>query len=355
MVDLQALHGSLAAELQRAASRVLSSGTFILGPEVIAFERELAELAGVAHAVGVSSGTDALLALLSAVGVGPGEEVVTTPYSFFATVEAIVRLGARPIFADIDLDTLNLDPSAAMARLGARTRAVVAVHLFGRVAAMQPLLGAGVPVLEDAAQAIGAPGVGSSRAAALSFFPTKNLGAAGDGGAVLTDDRELAVAVRALRVHGAAEKGTHTQIGGNFRLDELQAAILRVKAPHLKRWTEARRQHALSYHAALKELPVALPPLDAGCVWNQFVIRIPGGRRAALRDHLGSAGIATAVYYPVPLHLQPALAHLGYRPGDFPNAERAAAETLALPMCPTLTDGQVDRVAAAISKFFRSA
>ncbi len=354
MVDLQALHRSLADHLQQAACRVLASGNFILGPEVTAFERELAELTGVAHAVGVSSGTDALLSLLSALGIGPGDEVVTTPYSFFATVEAILRLGGRPVFADIDPDTLNMDASAAMARLGARTRAVVAVHLFGRAAALRALLGTGVPVVEDAAQAIGASGVGLSRAAALSFFPTKNLGAAGDGGAVATDDGELAAAIRALRVHGAAEKGTHTRLGGNFRLDELQAAILRVKLPHLKRWTEARRQRALSYHAALKELPIGLPPLDDGCVWNQFVVRIPGGRRLALRDHLRSSGIATAVYYPVPLHLQPALAHLGYRAGDFPNAERAGAETLALPICPTLTDSQVDRIAAAIAKFFRS-
>ena len=357
MADVQALHRPLESELRQAVWRVLDSGQFILGAEVDAFERELAAAAGVAHAVGVSSGTDALLALLIAAGVGPGDEVVTTPYSFFATVEAIVRAGARPVFADVEMDTFNLDPAAALAALGPRTKAVLVVHLFGRACSLDvlraPCRDRGIALLEDAAQAIGAPGVGSTGGAALSFFPSKNLGGAGDGGAVLTGDRGLAELVRALRVHGAAQKGTHTRIGGNFRLDELQAAVLRVKLPHLDAWTQARRARAVRYHALLEGLPIELPPLEEGCVWNQFVIRVPGGRRQKLQDHLARDGIASAVYYPVPLHLQPALAHLGHRPGNFPVAERAAAETLALPISPTLTDAQIDRIGAVITQFFR--
>ncbi len=357
MVDLQALHRPFADELRQAVWRVLDSGRFVLGAEVSAFERELADAAGVGWAVGVSSGTDGLVALLVGSGVGPGDEVVTTPYSFFATAEAIVRVGARPVFADVRPDTLNLDPEAALGRLGPRTRAVLVVHLFGRAGPLDALKTAcrdrGVALLEDAAQAIGAAGVGSCSGAALSFFPSKNLGGAGDGGAVLTNDADLARAVRTLRVHGADEKGTHTRIGGNFRLDEMQAAVLRVKLPHLKAWTAARRRHAIRYHAALRGLPAELPPLDEGCVWNQFVIRVPASRRSKLREHLTSARIASAIYYPVPLHLQPALASLGYHPGDFPVAERAAAEALALPICPTLTAAQIDRVAAVSAQFFR--
>jgi dTDP-4-amino-4,6-dideoxygalactose transaminase len=357
LLDPIALHRPLEAALGAAAARVLGSGRFILGAEVEAFERELAEAFGVTAAVGLSSGTDALLALLLAVGVGAGHEVVTTPYSFFATTEAVVRVGARPTFADVEPDTLNLDPRAAAQRFGARTRAVLAVHLFGRPASMAPLheacVAAGVPLLEDAAQAIGAVGVGSGRAAALSFFPSKNLGGFGDGGAILTNDTDLADAVRLLRNHGAAEKMWHQRIGGNFRLDELQAALLRVKLPHLSRWTSERRRLAALYRHRLADVPVALPPPDEGAVWNQFVIRVPADRRAALRRHLDDRRIASAVYYPTPLHLQPALAFLGHRPGDFPNAERAAQESLALPIFPGLTDGDVGRVAGALADFFR--
>jgi dTDP-4-amino-4,6-dideoxygalactose transaminase len=359
MVDLQVLHAPLARDLEQAIGRVLGSGRFILGEEVAAFERELAQACRLARAVGLSSGTDALLALLSAAGVGPGDEVVTTPYSFFATAEAIVRLGARPVFADVRPDTLNLDAAAALSKLGPRTKAVLVVHLFGRVAPIDPLREpcrrAGVALFEDAAQAIAAGGVGSSDGAALSFFPSKNLGGVGDGGAILTDDLKLAEAIRALRVHGAPEQGAHTRVGGNFRLDELQAAVLRVKLPRLPAWTAARRRCALRYHAALAGLPIELPPLpplEDGCVWNQFVIRVPAGARAKLREHLAAAGIATAVYYPVPLHLQPALAHLGYGAGSFPVAEAAAAETLALPIGPTLADGQIDRIASAAANVF---
>ncbi len=355
-LDLNAQHRPLAAALAAAAARVLASGQFILGPEVETFERELGAALGVKEVVGVSSGTDALLALLLAAGISPGDEVVTTPYSFFATAEAIVRLGARPVFADVEPETLNLDPRAAVRRFSARTKGLLAVHLFGRTARLSALRDAcataGVPLLEDAAQAIGAAEVGSGLGAALSFFPSKNLGGFGDGGAVLTNDDALAAAVRLLRNHGAAEKMRHERVGGNFRLDELQAALLRVKLPHLARFTADRRRLAALYRDRLGGLPIGLPPLDDGCVWNQFVIRVPAARRDPLRAHLDGRGIASAVYYPIPLHLQPALAFLGHRPGDFPNAERAAEESLALPIYPGLTDGALARVTDAVGDFF---
>ena len=357
LLDLSALHGPLEGPLRSAIERVLASGRFILGAEVAAFEGELAAALGRAHGVGVSSGTDALVAMLQAVGVGGGHEVVTTPYSFFASVEAIVRVGARPVFADVEAETMNIDPEAALSRLGGKTCAVLVVHLFGRAARTDSLREAcateGVPLLEDAAQAIGAAGVGSGQAAALSFFPSKNLGGFGDGGAVVTDDAAVASALRVLRNHGAAEKMQHQRIGGNFRLDELQAALLRVKLPHLARWTAERRRLAALYRERLARLPIGLPPPDAGCVWNQFVIRVPRAGRDPLRRHLEERGIASAVYYPIPLHLQPALAFLGHRPGDFPNAERAAKESLALPIFPGLGDGPLARVTDAVAEFFR--
>jgi dTDP-4-amino-4,6-dideoxygalactose transaminase len=366
MLDLEAQHAPLRGELEAAARRVLASNRFISGDEVAAFEREMAAALGVRRAVGVSSGTDALLALLMAAGVGPGDEVVTTPFSFFATAEAIVRLGARPIFADVQADTLNIDPEAAAARLGPRTRAVVIVHLFGRVARIAPLATAcaarGIPLLEDAAQAVGASGRDGAEyhragamggGAAISFFPSKNLGGFGDGGMVLTDDDGLAAKVRVLRNHGAPEKLRHEVVGGNFRLDELQAALLRVKLPHLTGWSNRRRQVAERYLHRLAGLPLELPRRDEGCVWNQFVVRVVSGRRGALVAHLAARGIASAIYYPIPLHLQPALRHLRHRPGDFPAAERATQEVLALPIYPGLTESAVDRIAAAAADFFR--
>jgi dTDP-4-amino-4,6-dideoxygalactose transaminase len=345
--------------LEAAAARVLASSRFILSEEVAALEAETAAALGVAQAVGVSSGTDALVCLLLASGVKPGDEVVTTPYSFFATAEAIVRIGARPVFADVDPATLNLDPHAAAARIGPTTRAVLIVHLFGRPARIEPLAAAcaaaGLPIIGDAAQAIGAPGAGARRlggaGAALSFFPAKNLGGFGDGGMVLTDDGGLAARIRRLRSHGADRKHHHVEVGGNYRLDELQAALLRVKLPFLTRWTDERRRVAATYRRLLEPLPLGLPPPDDGCVWNQFVIRVPGGRRDALAAHLRARAIETAVHYPVPLHLQPALAHLGHGPGDFPNAERAASDSLALPIFPELSDGRIARVAGALADF----
>ena len=357
LLDLKAQHRPLTEALHAAASRVLTSGQMILGPEVANFERELAVALEVAEVVGVSSGTDALLALLMASGVGPGDSVITTPYSFIATAEAIVRLGARPLFADIVPETMNLDAAAAAVLVGPHTKAVLVVHLFGRPAAVEPLrapcAAAGVPLLDDAAQAIGAWGSATGRAAAISFFPSKNLGGFGDGGAVATNDRELAAILRMLRNHGASEKLQHTRVGGNFRLDELQAALLRVKLPHLPSWTAERRRIAERYLDLLGSLPIALPPPDETCVWNQFVIRVAADRRPSLRRHLDDRGIASGVYYPVPLHLQEAFAFLEYQRGDFPNAERASAESLALPIFPGLTDDDLGRVTTALCDFFR--
>jgi dTDP-4-amino-4,6-dideoxygalactose transaminase len=368
--DLTAHHEPLLPELAAAAVRVLTSGRFIAGAETEAFEREVTAALSIAHAVGVSSGTDGLLAALMACGVGPGDEVVTSPFSFFASAGAILRLGATPVFADVEPATLNLDPTAAAERVGAKTRAVLVVHLFGRAARLDGLEAAcaarDIPIVEDAAQAIGAradrsasgrPVGALGRAAVISFFPSKNLGGFGDGGMVLTADADFAARIRVLRVHGATAKNRHEVLGGNFRLDELQAALLRVKLPHLPRWTERRRHIADHYRQCLSSLEAAgaidLPPADPGSVWNQFVLRIRDRARDSLRQHLAARGIATAVYYPTPLHLQPALAQLGLRAGAFPHAERAAAEALALPIYPELSLADADRVVAAVAAFFR--
>jgi dTDP-4-amino-4,6-dideoxygalactose transaminase len=308
----------------------------------------------------VSSGSDALIAILAACGIRAGDEVITTPLSFFATAEAIVRVGATPVFSDIDPKTLNLDLVAARERIGARTRAVLVVHLFGRMVDPAPLAGAALPIVEDAAQAIGASlpdgrGPGAlGTAAALSFFPSKNLGAMGDAGMVLTDDAGLAERVRAIRVHGAPSPHVHQTIGGNFRLDELQAAVLRVKLPSLSAWTARRREIAAVYRQAWADTPLGLPPAAAGCVWSQFVVRVPAGRRDALAAWLASRGVETAVYYPTPLHLQPALAALGGRRGQLPDAEAACAEVLAVPAHAQLTPDEVGRVCDEVRAFFRS-
>jgi dTDP-4-amino-4,6-dideoxygalactose transaminase len=364
LLDLGAHHAPLRTELLAALARVVDSGHFILGPEVAALEAEVAALSGARHGVGVSSGTDALLAALMALEVGPGDEVVTTPFSFFATAGAIARLGARPIFCDIDPATFNLDPAQVAGRVGPKTRAIIPVHLFGRMADLDAIAAAapGVPILEDAAQAIGARrgparAGGAGLLGCLSFFPSKNLGALGDAGLVLTSDDALAVRLRSLRAHGSApgRKYHHERVGGNFRLDALQAAALRVKLPHLARWSAARRAHALRYRELLAGTPVALPPADRAdeqVVWNQFVIRAP--RRDALREHLRGRGVMTEVYYPVPLHLQPCFAALGHGPGSFPAAEQAAAEAVALPVFPELTAAQQEYVAAAVRDFYRT-
>ncbi|WP_428265106.1 DegT/DnrJ/EryC1/StrS family aminotransferase [Haliangium sp.] len=360
MVDLAPELAALRADIDAAIARVLDSARFIGGPELEQFEAELAPVAGAAYAVGVSSGTDALLVALMALGVGAGDEVVTTPLSFFATAGAVLRLGARPVFADVDEDSLNLDPDAALAACSDRTKVILPVHLYGRPARLPEPARAGRPdladladlaVVEDAAQSLGASPV-TGACQCVSFFPTKNLGALGDAGAVLTNDPALADRIRLLRAHGGRPKYVHIAVGGNFRLDALQAAVLRVKLPHLETWSRARRDNARRYRelfaAAAVPPELRLPADHAAHIYHQFVIRAP--RRDELRAALRDDGVATEIYYPVPFHRQPCLLELGYREGAFPVAEAAAREVLALPIYPSLgADAQayvVDRIAA---------
>jgi dTDP-4-amino-4,6-dideoxygalactose transaminase len=343
---------------------VLDSGVFVGGPEVGAFERELAEATGARHAIGTSSGSDALHAIFLALGLGSGDEVVTTPLTFFASAGGAARLGARIVFADIDDGSLTLDPAAAAAAITGRTRAIVPVHLFGHPAALPDIAGVaglrgpageatGVAIVEDSAQSLGG-GPPRGTASAVSFFPTKNLGALGDAGAVLTDDPALADRIALVRTQGARPKYHHVAVGGNFRLDPLQAAVLRAKLPHLAGWNAARRRHAERYRQlfAANSLPpeVRLPAPHDGHVYHQFVIRVP--RRDALRTRLAAAGIGTEVYYPEPLHLQPCFADLGYRAGAFPVAERACREVLALPIHPMLAPAAQDFVVEQIAAFY---
>jgi len=351
MFDMVAELAPLRADIDAALARVLDSGVFIGGPEVAAFERELAAATHTHHAIGVSSGSDALHAIGMALGIGTGDDVITTPFTFAATASAFARLGARIVFADVVDDTLTLDPAAVADACTRRTRAVVTVNLFGSLAAMPTVPCA---VIEDSAQSIGA-GELRGVAAALSFFPTKNLGALGDGGAVVTNDAALADRVTLLRTQGARPKYHHLAIGGNFRLDALQAAVLRVKLPRLVETTRRRREHAARYHElfAAAQVPpeVRLPAAHSSHVFHQFVIRAP--RRDALRAFLADNGAATEVYYPSPLHLQPAFASLGYREGSFPVAERACHTVLALPIHPSLTEDSQAYIVDRIAAFYR--
>jgi dTDP-4-amino-4,6-dideoxygalactose transaminase len=350
LVDVAADLVALRPAIDAAIARVLDAAVFIGGAEVAGLEAELAAALGARAAVGVSSGSDALLAVLMALGVTAGDEVVTTPLTFIATAEAPARLGARVVFADIDPDTLCLDPTAAAAACSTLTRAVIPVHLFGRAAALPAVPCA---VVEDAAQRITAEPL-RGRAATLSFFPTKNVGALGDAGAVITDDAALADRVRLLREHGGRPKYHYAMIGGNFRLDALQAAVLRAKLPQLATWTAARRDRAARYRdlLAAARLPAELrvPADDAGHVYHRFVVRAP--RRDALRAHLAAAEVATEVYYPVPLHLQACFAGLGYRAGAFPEAERACEELLALPLYATIDADAQAYVVEQIARFY---
>jgi dTDP-4-amino-4,6-dideoxygalactose transaminase len=353
LLDLQGQYVPLRADLLAAITRVCDSQRFIGGPEVEALERELAAYVGVRHAIGVSSGTDALLVAMMALGIGPGDEVITSTFSFFATAGGIVRLGATPKLVDVDPVTFNIDPTAAAAAFTSKTRAVIPVHLYGLCADMDPILEearrAGVAVIEDAAQAIGATykrrSAGSmGTLGCFSFFPSKNLGAFGDGGFVTTNDDPLAHEIRLLRNHGAEPRYFHQRVGGNFRLDAIQAAVLRVKLPHLAQWTGMRRRNAERYQrlftaAGLSGI-VTLPtwPAEREHIFNQYAVRIPG--RDRVRARLDEAGVGTEIYYPVPFHLQECFASLGYRAGDFPHAEAAAAEALALPIYGELTEEQ---------------
>jgi dTDP-4-amino-4,6-dideoxygalactose transaminase len=356
-LDFQAHVAALRGELDAAIRRVLDSGWFVLGPEGEAFERELAHELGARQAVGVGNGTEAIQLALEALGVGPGDEVVTSPMTAAFTGLAILRCGARPIFADLDPATLNLSPDAARQAITRRTRAFVPVHLYGHPADLDPLVELahrhGIAVVEDACQAHGARYKGRPVGAyaglgALSFYPTKNLGGLGDGGAVLVNDPQLAARLRQLRNGGQVDRYRHVSAGINSRLDELQAAVLRIGLRHLDAWTERRRALAALYSRELSGAAVSLPEEQAyaNAVYHLFVIRHP--RRDQLADALKSRGVATLIHYPIPLHLQPAFAHLGGRAGDFPIAERAAREILSLPLYPELSDEQAQAVARAV-------
>jgi dTDP-4-amino-4,6-dideoxygalactose transaminase len=364
-LDLRAQFSAIRDEVLAAVTTVLESQHFILGPEVEILERELADYVGARFAVSCASGSDALLLALMALGLDSGDEVITTPFTFGATAGSIARLKARPVFVDIDLDTFNLDIARLETAITAHTRALMPVHLFGQPAEMEPLLQTakvnGLHVIEDAAQSIGARYQGQSIGTlgsfgCFSFFPSKNLGCAGDGGALSTNDPELAERLRMLRAHGTRKKYYYECLGMNSRLDALQAAILRVKLRHLGGWTDKRRRNAHRYQELFAEYGlgriIAAPKerLDNFHVYNQYVIRVP--KRDALQRHLTERGIPTEIYYPSPLHLQPAFAWLGYAPGDFPNAERACREALALPVCPELTPEHQRAVVEAIADFY---
>jgi dTDP-4-amino-4,6-dideoxygalactose transaminase len=364
LLDLQAQYRPLREDILAVMRRVADSQRFIMGPEIEGLERELGKMLGIGHAIAVSSGTDALLLPLMALGITQGDEVITSTYSFFATAGAIVRVGARPVLVDIDPVTFNIDTEQIEAALTPQTKAILPVHLFGQSADLDPIMRMAeqydLPVIEDAAQAIGAtygsrPAGGIGAFGCFSFFPSKNLGAFGDAGLVTTNDDDLAKRARLLRTHGMEPKYYHHLVGANFRMDALQAAILRVKAPHLAAWTEGRRRNAARYRELFREAglgdAIRLPPepTDRLHIYNQFVIQTP--ERDALKRHLDEQGIGNEIYYPVPFHLQPCFADLGYQRGDFPHAEKAANESLAIPIYGELTLDQQQAVVSAIATF----
>jgi dTDP-4-amino-4,6-dideoxygalactose transaminase len=338
LVDVRAQYAPHIPKLKDAFARTLESGHFIFGPEVEAFEREAAAFLGTAHSIGVANGTDALVLVLDALDIGDGDEVVCPAFTFFATAEAIARRGATPVFADIDPVTLNLDPADVERRLTPRTKAIMAVHLFGRPAPVEELRGLGPPVVEDAAQAFGAAGIATSVAATFSFFPSKNLFALGDGGLIALDDAELAERIRMLAFHGSRTKRAFEYIGYNSRLDALQAAMLRVLLPHLEAWNAARRQAAARYAALGLGALMELPTDDPAHVYHMYCVRSP--ERDRFRAALDEAEIGFASYYDPPLHLQAALRYLGYAEGDLPETEKAAHENLCLPIWGGISDEQ---------------
>ncbi|MGB2822941.1 MAG: DegT/DnrJ/EryC1/StrS family aminotransferase [Phycisphaerae bacterium] len=361
LLDLKAQYAAIRDEMMPAIEAVMESQHFIGGPQVRELEEAVAEYCQATAAVGVSSGTDALLAGLMTLGVGAGDEVITTPYTFFATVGAIWRVGARPVFVDIQPDTFNIDPAGIDAAVTGRTKAIMPVHLFGQMADMEPIMAVAreheLYVIEDAAQAIGAT-CGGRKAGSIgtigcfSFYPSKNLGGLGDGGIITTQDEELADRLRQCRNHGCGVKYFHEWVGGNFRLDTLQAAGLLVKLGHLDAWSAGRRANAALYDELFADIePLVTPKVAEGnvSIYNQYVIRVP--RRDELREFLTDSGIGTMVYYPLSLHQQECFAELGYKGGDFPVSERAAVETLALPIYPELTDEQIVYVAEKIGEF----
>jgi dTDP-4-amino-4,6-dideoxygalactose transaminase len=346
LVDVKAQYAPLVPRLQAAFAEVLESGKFILGPNVKAFEEEAASYLGVPETIGVANGTDALVLVLDAMGIGPGDEVICPAFTFYATAESIARRGATPVFAEIDPQTLNLDVEDVSARITGRTKAIMPVHLFGRPAPLPELAELGQPLIEDAAQAFGAEGIATTGVAStFSFFPTKNLFGLGDGGLVACTDVELAARVRMLRFHGSRAKVDFEYVGYNSRLDEVQAAMLRIFLPELDGWSRARREAADRYRELLGDL-VETPQDEPGHVYHLFVCRSPDRDRiaASLREH----GIGTNLYYLPPLHLQPALRYLGWSKGDLPETERAAAENFSLPLWAGITAEQQERVAAIV-------
>ena len=364
LLDLQAQYATIRDEIRPVVERVIESQQFILGPEVEACEQEVAAYCGAKYAIGVSSGTDALLIALMAAGIGKGDEVITTPYSFIATATSISRVGAIPVFIDIDPNTYTIDPKAIADEITDATKAIMPVHLFGQCAEMKPILDLAkqrnILVIEDAAQAIGAGqnGVKAGTMGAFgcfSFFPSKNLGGFGDGGLVTTNDEVFAQRVKELRQHGGKDKYRNTMIGINGRLDALQAAVLRVKLTHLDAWSAARREHAEYYTQAFQGMKEVQTPITAPGnthIYNQYVLRVE--RRDELQAHLNAHQIGNAIYYPIPIHLQECYDILGYQETDFPAAEQAAAETIALPVYPELTRAQQDDVIETIHAFYRS-
>lgn len=363
--DLRAQFITIKDEIARAVSRVMENGQFILGQEVVSFENAMAVFVGTQFAVGCASGSDALLLALLALGIGPGDEVITTPFTFVATVGAVARVGARPVFVDIQPETFNLDPGLLERAINERTRAIIPVHLFGLAADLDRISATAeehrLAVIEDAAQAIGGcyrgAGVGSiGTFGCFSFFPSKNLGGMGDGGLVTTDDPSLAKRLRLLRVHGSSRRYHYEELGINSRLDALQAAILMVKLAHLKEWTEARQQKAEQYRKLFEEYglhrQIKLPsvPHDRSHVYNQFVVRCK--ERDSVREFLLKRGIPSEIYYPLPLHLQPAFAYLQYKQGQLPEAEGASREVLALPMYPELSGEHQAMVVRTIAEFY---
>jgi dTDP-4-amino-4,6-dideoxygalactose transaminase len=359
LLDLKQQYATIGEEVHSALEEVFRSQQFILGPQLQALETEMAAYLGTRFAIGVGSGTDALFLSLRALGIGPGDEVIVPAFTFFATAECVSLLGATPVFSDIDARTFTLDPVDTASKVTRRTRAIIPVHLYGQAADMKPILTLarqhGLRVIEDNAQAIGATYRGKRTGAladtgCISFYPSKNLGGWGDGGMVVTDSEATAQRIRSLRDHGTSHKYRSVEIGWNSRLDEIQAAVLRVKLRHLDAWNQRRRTHAAAYDAALKALPSVATPLSGGWgehVFHQYTIRVPG--RSAVQEALAEQGVTTAVYYPIPLHLQPAYAALRYEPGALPEAERASAEVLSLPMYPELSNRQIMHVAGGLA------
>lgn len=362
LLDLKSQYNKIKQDVVDAVNRVLESGQYIMGPEVKAFEKEVAEYCGVKHAIGVGNGTDALLIALDARGIGSGDEVITTPFTFFATGEAISQLGATPVFVDIEPDTYNIDVEQIRKKINKKTKAILPVHIFGQPANMAEMMALAEEydlfVLEDAAQAMGAEYQGKKigswgHAATFSFFPTKNLGGYGDGGMIVTNDDELAEKARILRVHGSfPKKYYHRTLGYNSRLDEIQAAMLRVKLRHLDTWNDQRREKAAIYHERLKELPIKTP-IEAPSrkhIYHLYIVEAE--EREELMQYLKEHGVATGVYYPLPLHLQEVYQELAYQEGSIPHAEFAAKRTFALPLFPELTEAQIDQVVNLIWQFY---